>query len=100
MWNASSSTVNTVGLKVLIIQLSQCNVLVLSDSVCPQLAIEMILLSKEVHLESDSNDSRIICISCITKQLFKIFLGQSQHEQSIVVQITAICSGLVDWQRR
>ena len=35
----------------------------------PQHAIELILVSQNARLESDSNDSRIMCILCKTKKL-------------------------------
>ena len=55
----------------------------LSGSICSQHAIELILVSQNTCLESDSNDSRIMCILCKTKKLSILFTFLSEHEQSI-----------------
>ena len=60
----------------------QC--IVFSGLACSQHAIKLILVSDEADLRVDSNDSSPMCISCKTKKLFKLLLGSSQHEQSIV----------------
>ena len=59
----------------------QC--IVLSDSIHSQHAIELILVSQNTRLESDSNDSRIMCILCKTKKLSILFTFLSEREQSI-----------------
>ena len=61
----------------------QC--IVFSGLTCSQHAIKLILVSDEVDLRVDSNDSSPMCISCKTKKLFKLLLGSSQHEQSIAI---------------
>ena len=43
-----------------------------------------ILVSYEADLRVDSSDSSPMCISCKTKKLFKLLLGSSQDEQSII----------------
>ena len=63
----------------------QC--IVLSGSICSQHAIELILVSQNTRLESDSNDSRIMCILCKTKKLSILFTFLSEREQSIAPQI-------------
>ena len=60
----------------------QC--IVFSGSTCSQLAIEMILISNEVDLRADSNDSSPMCISCKITKLFKLFLHRSEREHTIV----------------
>ena len=57
----------------------QC--IVFSSLAC---SLKLILVSDEADLRVDSNDSSPMCISCKTKKLFKLLLGSSQHEQSIV----------------
>ena len=59
----------------------QC--IVLSGSIYSQHAIELILVSQNTRLESDSNDSRIMCILCKTKKLSILFTFLSEREQSI-----------------
>ena len=60
----------------------QC--IVFSGLACSQHAIKLILVSDEADLRVDSNDLSPMCIPCKTKKLFKLLLGSSQHEQSIV----------------
>ena len=60
----------------------QC--IVLSDPICSQHAIELILVSQNTRLEFNSNDSRIMCILCKTKKLSILFTLLSECEQSIV----------------
>ena len=47
-----------------------------------QHAIELTLVSNEVDLRVDSNDS---CAYHVKQKLFKLLLSSSQHEQSIIV---------------
>ena len=71
-----------------------------SGLACSQHAIKLILVSDEVDLRVDSNDSSPVCISCKTKKLFKLLLGSSQHEQSIVDihWLVGVAEKLVHWQ--
>ena len=63
----------------------QC--IVLSGSIYSQHAIELILVSQNMRLESDSNDSRIMCILCKTKKLSILFTFLSEREQSITNKV-------------
>ena len=77
---------NTGPLKVLISNYQNMSLqcIVFSGLACSQHAIKLILVSYEADLRVDSNDSSPTCISCKTKKLFKLLLGSSQHEQSII----------------
>ena len=96
MWNASSSIVNTGPLKVLIIKIMPLQCIVFSGLACSQHAIKLILVSDKADLRVDSNDSSPMCISCKTKKLFKLLLGSSQHEQTVVGigSLQSLCSKL------
>ena len=71
----------------------------IAGSICSQHAIEMILVSKEVHSKSDSNDLSPMCISCKITKLFKLFLHRSECEHTIahITELNCLLSdGLKD----